>query len=82
LDGLCQRLADLLRLPVQRPENVEATARGLACLLARRPASWDNHASGEMFTPREHHALSQRHARFRAELRLAVHHVNVAKHPV
>ncbi|MBL1277218.1 MAG: hypothetical protein COB30_014135 [Ectothiorhodospiraceae bacterium] len=33
LDGLCQRLADLSRLPVIRPQLHEATAKGLAFLL-------------------------------------------------
>ena len=32
-DGLCQRLADLSGLPVQRPDCREATVRGLASLL-------------------------------------------------
>ena len=32
--GLCQRLASLSALPVQRTENQEATALGLACLLS------------------------------------------------
>ncbi len=82
LDGLCQRLADIAHLPVQRPAAVEATARGLACLLAGRSPRWDSHASGIGFTPRDNTAFSQRHARFRAELRLATHHVDIAKHGV
>ncbi|MGH8378009.1 MAG: FGGY family carbohydrate kinase [Gammaproteobacteria bacterium] len=36
-DGLCQRLADLSTLPVQRPALQEATASGLAWLLGARP---------------------------------------------
>ena len=35
LDGLCQRLASISGLPVERTENQEATARGLAWLLSR-----------------------------------------------
>lgn len=34
LDGLCQRLADLGGTTVMRPEQTEATARGLAWLMA------------------------------------------------
>lgn len=41
LDGLCQRLADLSGLPVSRPADHEATARGLLYLLsgARPPVA-------------------------------------------
>ncbi|MFT5133557.1 MAG: glycerol kinase [Gammaproteobacteria bacterium] len=34
LDGLCQRLASISGLPLERTENQEATARGLAYLLS------------------------------------------------
>ncbi len=40
LDGLCRRIADLSRCEVTRPEEAEATARGLAFLLAGCPAGW------------------------------------------
>ncbi len=40
LDGLCRRIADLSTCPVLRPETTEATARGLAFLLAGRPGNW------------------------------------------
>jgi glycerol kinase len=33
LDGLCQRLADVSGLVVERPEALEATSQGVACLL-------------------------------------------------
>ena len=36
LDGLCERLATLSGLSVERPENVEATATGLAWLVGGR----------------------------------------------
>jgi glycerol kinase len=39
LDGLCQRLADLSGLPVERPAEVEATAQGTAWLLSGAAAS-------------------------------------------
>ncbi len=37
IDMLCQWLADLSGLPVQRMEDHEATARGLCCLLGQSP---------------------------------------------
>ncbi|MDH3647242.1 MAG: FGGY family carbohydrate kinase [Gammaproteobacteria bacterium] len=39
-DGLCQGLADLSGLVVRRPDEAEATARGLAFLTARLPTEW------------------------------------------
>ena len=38
---LCQKLADLSGLTVQRPKLIEATARGIAWLAARKPPDWD-----------------------------------------
>jgi glycerol kinase len=40
LDGLCRRIADLSGYEVVRPAAEEATARGLAFLLAGNPAGW------------------------------------------
>ncbi len=40
LDGLCQRLADLNGLPVERCTVTEATARGIAWLAAGQPEHW------------------------------------------
>jgi len=51
LDGLCQRLADLCRLPVYRPDECEATARGTAYLLANCPPHWPDNGPGNWFTP-------------------------------
>jgi glycerol kinase len=51
LDGLCQRLADVTGVPVSRPQAHEATARGLAWLLAGTPA-WPAPAATD-FTPRD-----------------------------
>jgi glycerol kinase len=51
LDGLCQRLADLCRLPVYRPKECEATARGTAYLAAGRPAHWPENRHGDWFNP-------------------------------
>lgn len=63
-DGLCQRLADLTGLPAWRAQEHEATARGLAWLLAGRPAQWADIA-GTQFMPIAHPALHERYARWR-----------------
>lgn len=51
LDGLCQRLADLTRLPVYRPVECEATSRGTAYLLAGKPDHWLEKQHGDWFYP-------------------------------
>ncbi len=63
LDGLCQKLADLTGLPVERIEQPEATARGVAWLCAGRPPHWATHASRH-FEPREDRGLHVRYAQF------------------
>lgn len=60
LDGLCQAIADLSGLPVYRPAECEATARGLAYLLAECPHHWPEQQAGEWFDPRNNSALQQR----------------------
>ena len=60
LDSLCQRLADLSRLPVYRPKQVEATARGLAYLVAKMPMHWPENEHGEWFKPRDNSILDNR----------------------
>jgi len=64
LDGLCQRMADLSGLPVWRPDAPEATARGLACLVAGLPPTWSI-AEGDSFTPRGNDRLHQRYQQWR-----------------
>jgi len=63
-DGLCQRLADLTSVTVQRPHITEATARGLAYLLASRPADWDTKPQVTSFTPTADPRLSQRYGQW------------------
>lgn len=70
LDGLCRKLADLTGLPVERLEQPEATARGIAWLCAGRPKHWEAPAS-RRFDPREDPALQTRYARF-SELLLSL----------
>ena len=60
LDGLCQRIADLTRLHVYRPREVEATARGLAYLLAGMPLRWPENEHGDWFKPAENALLDNR----------------------
>ncbi len=60
LDGLAQRLADLTRLPVYRPQECEATARGTAYLLAERPHHWPENAHGAWFQPAANPVLDRR----------------------
>lgn len=66
LDGLCDRLACLSGLPVERPAEFEATAWGLAWLLTgvalRRP---DGH---RRFEPADDPALAARYRRWRERL--------------
>lgn len=70
LDGVCQRLADLAGLPVERPRDVEATSRGLAWLLGGGVASI--HAAPLRCLPRPDSALRARFDAWRAALESAV----------
>jgi len=60
LDGLCQRLADLSRLAIYRPIQCEATARGLAYLVAKMPKHWLENEHGDWFTPIDNRVLDGR----------------------
>lgn len=64
LDGLAQRLADLTGLPVYRPQECEATARGLAYLLADQPRQWPEDKPGQWFNPRGNKALKERYTKW------------------
>lgn len=72
LDGLCQRLADLSGLPVYRPAEHEATARGAAYLLAGFPGNWPEANPGVEFAPLPNSGLAQRYNRWRAEMNKAL----------
>ena len=67
LDGLCQRLANLSTLPVERLNLPEATARGIAWLAAGKPDDWSN-IEIEVFKPANNAALSDRYSMFSATL--------------
>jgi len=67
LDGLCQDLANLSALPVERLNLPEATARGTAWLAAGKPNGWSS-VDVEVFQPVNNAALSERYAMFSATL--------------
>jgi glycerol kinase len=58
-------LADLCGVPVERPRAVEATARGLAYLVAGAPRRWtvEGAESGRVL-PRDDPAIRERYARW------------------
>jgi glycerol kinase len=68
IDALCQRLADLSSLPVYRPAEHEATARGTAFVLARCPTDWPETEFGVWFKPGANDALRARYQRWRAAM--------------
>jgi glycerol kinase len=68
MNGFCQKLADLCGSTVERPEIREATARGLAWLVAGRPSAWLKEAQSDSFTPGRNPELSERYERWRAAM--------------
>ena len=64
LDGLCQKLANLSRLTVHRPAQVEATARGIAWQAAGGALDWPVADNGETFIPTIDRGLNERYTRF------------------
>ena len=63
-DGLCQKLANLCDLPVERVNNPEVTARGIAWLAAGRPPLWNIDKDAEVFSPAVETGLDQRYANY------------------
>ena len=68
-DILCQRLADLTGLPLERPELHEATALGLARLAGLRPARVPG---SQRFLPRNDPRLERRYRRWKQALEAAL----------
>ncbi len=63
LDGLCQRLANLSALRVERMKLPETTARGVAWLAGGKPDGWSN-VELDVFKPVINPALTKRYAMF------------------
>jgi glycerol kinase len=57
-DGLCQKLADLLKIPVHRSENTDATLQGIACMAAAIPDAWEYIAQEDIFQPQSNPLLT------------------------
>jgi len=68
LDGLCQRLANLSGLKVERMNLTETTARGVAWLAAGKPDDWSN-LEFDVFEPENSPALNERYTLFNATLK-------------
>jgi glycerol kinase len=64
LDGLCQRLASLSGVPVERAEQPETTALGVAVLLGATPPA----VTLQRFDPRPDEELAARFQRWRARM--------------
>ncbi len=59
-DQLCCRLADLTQLPVIRPAETEATARGIAWLASGCPEDWKKPGPEKTFHPQPNPSLADR----------------------
>ncbi|NOY67277.1 MAG: hypothetical protein GXP13_07695 [Gammaproteobacteria bacterium] len=68
LDGICQKIADLARLPVIRCDNKEASARGAAWLVAHPDSPWITTQPPEKFTPACNPTLEQRYQKYTVTL--------------
>ncbi len=72
LDGLCQRLADVSGVPILRSAQPEATARGVAWLLADAEGLGWCASDGELFAPQPNPACVARYQRWREEMQQAL----------
>ncbi|MEQ1581941.1 MAG: FGGY family carbohydrate kinase [Steroidobacteraceae bacterium] len=68
-DYLCGCIADLTGLVVERSSLREATATGLAFLVAGMPDDWSPVAEIERFVPTENPTLARRHERWQQAMR-------------
>jgi glycerol kinase len=69
LNELCQRLANTSGLPVYRPVDREATARGTAYLLAGSPLRWPEEEMGQWFKPRANESITTRYQEWGEQMR-------------
>ncbi|MDX5151818.1 MAG: hypothetical protein R3188_05010, partial [Acidiferrobacterales bacterium] len=65
----CQRLANASGLPVYRPVDREATARGTAYLLAGSPQRWPEEEMGQWFKPKPDKAITSRYHEWGEQMR-------------
>jgi glycerol kinase len=61
-------------MPLYRPVEHEATARGLAWLLAGKPRDWPETMPGTSFRPRTNPALQARYVRWQSAMTAALNH--------
>ena len=71
-DFICRTLASLARIPVFRSREREATAKGLAYLVAGQPSAWPTQGEGGTFAPAPNAPLAARFSRWRAALDAAI----------
>ena len=69
---LCQKLANLIRMPVYRPVDGEATAKGTACLLTGMTEHWNTDHDGQYFNVQQEPELQQRYQQWGREMQAAL----------
>jgi glycerol kinase len=67
-DAVCQKLADLLSVPVHRSENTDATLQGIACMAAGLPKTWKTDDAIEVFQPQENPPLVKAFCQWRSAM--------------
>jgi glycerol kinase len=70
-DRFCQALSDASGLPLRRPAQCEASARGSAFLLAGRPTEWAR-VEEDRFEPQANASLQARHQAWREAMAAAL----------
>jgi glycerol kinase len=63
-DAICQKLADLLGVPVHRSENTDATLQGIAYMAAGLPSTWGDALMEDIFQPNLNKPLHKRFMRW------------------
>lgn len=72
LDGLCRRLSDISGIPVYRPAEYEAAAKGTAYLLANCPEIWPEAQPGTWFNPKSNPKFNKRYKQWLSYMKKAV----------
>ncbi|MBT8132624.1 MAG: hypothetical protein KJO35_10175 [Gammaproteobacteria bacterium] len=71
-DDVCQGIADLSGMVVSRPDETEATARGLAYLVAGRPAEWSKAKQTQFKPAAGQNRLRERFSAWLTEMAMAL----------